>query len=99
MDGMNTDKIEGMARGVVGKAQEGLGDLAGDSGNQAEGMARQVAGRAQEAYGDVREGAQDALQQLGSAVEKQPLLALLVAGAVGFALGSLLTSSGPSRRW
>ena len=96
---MNTDKIEGMARNVVGKAQEGLGDLAGDSGHQAEGMTRQVAGRAQEAYGDVKEGAQDALEQLGSVVEKQPLLSLLVAGAVGFVLGSLLTGSGSSRRW
>jgi uncharacterized protein YjbJ (UPF0337 family) len=96
---MNTDKVEGMARNVVGKAQEGLGNLAGDSNNQAEGMARQVAGRAQETYGDVKDSAQDALRQVGSAVEKQPLLALLVAGAVGFALGSLLTSSVPSRRW
>ncbi len=96
---MNTDKIEGMARGAIGKAQEGLGDLAGDRGHQAEGMARQVAGQAQEVYGDVRDGAQDALRQVSSAVEQQPLLALLVAGAVGFALGSLLTSSVPSRRW
>ena len=96
---MNTDKIEGVARNVVGKAQEGLGNLAGDRGHEAEGMARQVAGRAQEAYGDVKDGAQDALEQLGSAVEKQPLLALLVAGAVGFALGSLLTGSSSSRRW
>lgn len=96
---MNTDKIEGMARGAIGKAQEGLGDIVGDSNTQAEGMTRQVAGRAQEAYGDVKEGAQDALEQLSSAVEKQPLLALLVAGAVGFALGSLLTGSASSRRW
>jgi uncharacterized protein YjbJ (UPF0337 family) len=95
---MNTDKIEGMARNVVGKAQEGLGDMAGDSGYQAEGMGRQVAGRAQEAYGDVKDGARDAVRQVGSVVEQQPVLALLVAGAIGFALGSLMTS-GSSRRW
>lgn len=97
---MNSDKLEGAARGIVGKAQETFGDVTGDGRNQAEGVARNVAGRAQEAYGDVRQSAETAAQEVGRFVEKQPALSLLVAGAIGFALGlmTMSTLSDPPRR-
>lgn len=99
---MNVNDLEGTARGVAGKAQEAYGDLTGDKSQQAEGVSRQVAGRAQDAYGDVKDAAQGAARQVGRVVEKQPVLSLLVAGAIGYALALLTVSAadhGSSRRW
>jgi uncharacterized protein YjbJ (UPF0337 family) len=86
---MNSDNLEGAARGVIGKAQESVGEVTGDAGHHAEGMARQVAGRAQDAYGDVVQAADQAAHQVERAVRDQPVVSLLVAGAVGYALGLL----------
>lgn len=95
---MNNDQIEGAARNLTGKAQEGLGNIIGDSQHQAEGVARQLAGRAQQVYGEARDYGREAVhqardygqaaaQQVGRAVEQQPLMALLAVGALGFLLG------------
>lgn len=94
---MSGEKLEGAARGVVGKGQEVFGDVTGDRGTQAEGMARQVAGRAQEAYGDVKEAAQGAAGNVGRMVEGQPVVSLLVAGVIGYVLALLTIRS--SNRW
>jgi uncharacterized protein YjbJ (UPF0337 family) len=96
---MNSDNIEGGAKNMFGKAEEAVGDVVGDSNTQASGMARQVSGKAQEVYGDVKEQAQEAAEHVSALVEQKPFIALLVAGAVGFALGSLLTASAAPRRW
>lgn len=96
---MNSDNLEAAARGVVGKAQETYGKVTEDGGQRAEGIARQVAGRAQDAYGDARQAADQAAHQVGRAVRDQPVVSLLVAAAVGYALGLLTAStvSGGSR--
>lgn len=90
---MNSDNLEGAARGVVGKAQETLGNVTGDGRQQVEGAGRQVAGRAQETYGEVRQTAQDVAHQVGHAVEKQPVLSLVIAGVIGYGLGLLTAGS------
>jgi uncharacterized protein YjbJ (UPF0337 family) len=90
---MNSDNIEGAARGVIGKAQETFGEVTGNSSQRAEGAARQVAGQAQEIYGDVRKGAEVAASQVGHVVKEQPVVALLVAGVIGYALGVLTAGS------
>ncbi|MBL6081548.1 CsbD family protein [Belnapia sp. T18] len=97
---MNSDNLEGAARGVAGKAQEVFGEVTGSGSQRAEGVARQVAGQAQEVYGDVRKGAEAAASQVGHVVKQQPAIALLVAGVIGYALGVLTASSlgGHSRR-
>lgn len=84
---MNTDRLEGTAENLAGKAQEGFGNMTGDGRHQAEGVARQVAGRAQEVYGEARDYAQHAGERVVRQVEQQPVTALLVAGAIGFVLG------------
>lgn len=94
---MNMDEVEGTARNVAGKAQKAFGDVTGDTNTQLGGVARQVAGRAQDAYGDARDVAEDAARQVGRLVGEQPVLALLAAGAIGYALG-LLTGSAMDRR-
>ncbi|RAI57580.1 CsbD family protein [Roseicella frigidaeris] len=98
---MDKNEIEGAARNVAGKAQEAYGKFTDDAEHEAKGVARQVAGKAQEAYGDARDVARDAARQVGQVVEKQPVLSLLVAGAVGYALALLTLGvvDRGSRRW
>lgn len=76
---------------ITGRVQEAVGSLAGDTKAQMEGVARQAAGAAGDAYGQVRDRARDVAGDVSDSVERQPLIALLVAGAVGFVLGLLLS--------
>ena len=55
-----------------------------------EEKARQVAGDAHGAYNDVVAQANQAASALTAKVEHQPLMSLLVAGGVGYALASLI---------
>jgi uncharacterized protein YjbJ (UPF0337 family) len=84
---MNSDEIKGRAKGMAGKVQEEVGDVIGDRSTALEGAARQLEGRAQETYGQAREKLQDASQQVIRQVEQQPVVAVMVAGVVGFVLG------------
>jgi hypothetical protein len=59
-----------------------------------EEKARQVAGDAQEAYNEMVAQAGEAKQALTETVERQPLISLLVAGGIAYALASII----PSRR-
>ncbi len=54
------------------------------------GQVDELAGQAQKAYGQAKEQAQDTGKQLAKQVEQQPMIAVLVAGVVGFALGLLV---------
>jgi hypothetical protein len=55
-----------------------------------EEKARQVAGDAQDAYGQMVAQACEAKQALTEHVEQQPLLSLLIAGGVAYALASII---------
>jgi hypothetical protein len=55
-----------------------------------EEKARQLAGDAQDAYGEVVAQAGEAKQALTDHVEQQPLLSLLIAGGVAYALASII---------
>lgn len=88
---MDEDRFGGTLKQAAGKVQGTAGDLLGDSKMQAEGAAREVAGRAQDAYGQVKDAARGAAEQVGRGVEQQPVVALLIAGVIGYALG-LMTS-------
>jgi len=86
---MDENEVSGAVRQAAGKVQGAAGDLLGDAKTQAEGAAREVAGKAQETYGQAREAARSAVTQVGRGVEQQPVTALLIAGAIGYALGLL----------
>lgn len=86
---MNTDQIEGKVRKVAGKVEEKVGELVGDTGARAEGIANQVAGAAQDAYGQARDQVQDMACGVSRKVEENPMVAVLLAGAVGYLLGML----------
>jgi uncharacterized protein YjbJ (UPF0337 family) len=84
---VNADRIGDTFQNIAGKVQDAL---SGDTRAQLEVKARRVAGQARDAYGEAAEHAADVVTAVGKGVEQQPLIALLIAGAVGYALGKIL---------
>jgi uncharacterized protein YjbJ (UPF0337 family) len=72
------DRVEGAAREFGGRVQEAVGNVAGDKKAQAEGLYDQAAGQAQQAAA-----------QFSDVIKAQPVVATLVALAVGYVLGRL----------
>ncbi|GAB5095316.1 CsbD family protein [Caballeronia sp. LP006] len=79
---MVQDQVEGAAQQVVGKVQDAVGALTGDSETQVAGKTRQALGSLQQSYGET-------VDQLRVAVASQPINGLLIAATVGFVLGAL----------
>ncbi|MDT7934295.1 MAG: CsbD family protein [Sphingomonadaceae bacterium] len=52
---MDSDRIEGAAKKVVGEIKEGFGKLVGDKKTEAEGKAEQAEGKAQNTWGSVKD--------------------------------------------
>jgi uncharacterized protein YjbJ (UPF0337 family) len=72
------DRVEGTAREFGGRVQEGVGNLTGDTKTQAQGLYNQASGQAQQAAA-----------QFSDVVKAQPVVASLVALAIGYVLGRL----------
>ncbi|AOB31390.1 hypothetical protein AKI39_12880 [Bordetella sp. H567] len=79
------EKTEGTAQKWAGKAQDAIGEMAGDAGTQLKGKARELAGRTQESYGD-------ALNMVRECASNNPLATVAVAVGAGVLLGALLSS-------
>jgi uncharacterized protein YjbJ (UPF0337 family) len=62
---MDTDRIKGAGRDVVGRVEEGAGKLLGDTETRARGLADQAAGTLQNAYGRAKDTARDLTDQAG----------------------------------
>jgi uncharacterized protein YjbJ (UPF0337 family) len=97
---MNGDRIEGTAKNIGGKLEEGFGRATGDIKSQVEGTMKQAAGAAQDLYGQARETAGDAAvivrRQAGSFeqtirenIETRPYTAVAIALAIGWFVGRL----------
>ena len=72
------DRVEGTAREFGGRVQETVGNVTGDSKTQAQGLYNQATGQAQQAAA-----------QFSDVVKAQPIVASLVALAIGYVLGRL----------
>jgi uncharacterized protein YjbJ (UPF0337 family) len=72
------DRVEGTAREFGGRVQEAVGNVTGDTKIQAEGLYNQATGQAQQAAA-----------QFSDVVKAQPIVATLVALAIGYILGRL----------
>jgi uncharacterized protein YjbJ (UPF0337 family) len=59
---MDENRLEGTARNVGGKVQEGLGRMTGDSESQAKGKLNQAMGAAQDFYGQAKDTTADAAE-------------------------------------
>jgi uncharacterized protein YjbJ (UPF0337 family) len=97
---MNGDRIEGAAKNIGGKVEEGYGKAAGDLKSQVEGKMRQAAGTAQNLYGQARETAGEAAdvvrrqaggleETIREGIETRPYTAVAVALALGWFIGRL----------
>jgi uncharacterized protein YjbJ (UPF0337 family) len=88
---MDDNRIEGTARNVGGKVQEGVGRLTGNVKSQAEGLVNQAAGTAQDLYGQTRDSAVDDAASLEKwfrhTIETQPYATAAIALAVGWFIG------------
>ena len=94
---MNEDQFKGTARNLGGKVEDEFGKMVGDTDIRSEGIIDQVTGAAQNIYGDAKELATTAYRQASPAVREgaqraitvtreNTVLAVLAAGAVGYAL-------------
>jgi len=97
---MNGDRLEGTAKNLGGKLEEGFGMASGDVKSQIDGTVKQAVGAAQDLYGQARETAGDAAtmvkRQAGSFeqtirenVETRPYTAVAIALALGWFVGRL----------
>ena len=97
---MNEDRIEGTAKNMGGKLEEGFGRATGDVKSQVEGTVKQAVGAAQDLYGQARETAGDAAvivrrkagsfeETIRENVETRPYTAVAIALALGWLIGRL----------
>ena len=77
---MDQDQVEGGVREFGGRVKDAVGGLTGDARTQASGKYDQAAGQ---------DAASDGLETLSEQVRQQPLVALLVAGAIGWVIGRI----------
>jgi uncharacterized protein YjbJ (UPF0337 family) len=88
-----TTQVAGRAREAAGTMQ----NLYGQAKDAARGVADTAAGYAKEVYDNSGDTLRDSSQVLARKVQEKPLGSLVIAGAVGLALG-LLMSRPPRRR-
>jgi uncharacterized protein YjbJ (UPF0337 family) len=90
---MDENRVEGTARNLGGKVQEGVGRVTGDAKTQAEGVLNQAAGRAQDLYGQTADTARQTATTLDSwfreTIETQPYTTAVVALGIGWLIGRL----------
>ncbi len=90
---MDENRVEGTARNIGGKVQEGLGHVAGDLGTEAKGRLNQAAGTAQDLYGQAKDATTDAAGSLDqwfrSTIETQPYTVAIAVLGIGWVLGRL----------
>ena len=90
---MDENRIEGSARNLGGKIQEGVGRVTGDAKSTIEGVVNQAAGTAQNLYGQSADVARQTAGTLDSwlrnAIETQPYTTAIVALGIGWLLGRM----------
>lgn len=90
---MDENRLEGTARNLGGKVQEGVGRATGDPKTRTEGLMNQAAGTAQDLYGQTADMARQTATTLDSwlrnAIETQPYTTAIVALGIGWLLGRM----------
>ena len=83
---MDENRVEGTARNLGGKVQEGFGKVTGNARTQAAGAAQDLYGQAAET---ARETASSFEKALRRKIETQPYTTVLVALGIGWLLGRM----------
>ena len=90
---MDENRLEGTARNLGGKIQEGVGRATGDTKTKAEGLMNQAAGTAQDLYGQTADAARQTATTLDAwlrnSIETQPYTTAVVTLGIGWLLGRL----------
>jgi len=90
---MDENRIEGTARNVGGKVQEGVGRATGDVKTKTEGVINQATGAAQDLYGQTADVARETATTLDNwlrnTIETQPYTTAIVALGIGWLLGRM----------
>lgn len=86
---MEQNQVQGAAREMSGKLEEGVGRVTGDTKAQVEGKFDQAAGKLQSDYGAAMQDLQDFAERLRSRAREQPITALLAAAAIGYLIGRI----------
>ena len=90
---MDENCLEGTARNLGGKIQEGVGRATGDTKTKAEGLMNQAAGTAQDLYGQTADAARQTATTLDAwlrnSIETQPYTTAVVALGIGWLLGRM----------
>lgn len=90
---MDENRLEGTARNLGGKIQEGVGRATGDTKAKTEGLLNQAAGTAQDLYGQTADVARQTATTLDAwlrnSIETQPYTTAVVALGIGWLLGRL----------
>lgn len=84
---MDQDQLAGGTREFGGKVKDAVGSLTGDAKTQTEGKIDQMAGKLQRNYGAAVDAASGGIESLSDQVRQQPVVALLVAAAIGWVIG------------
>jgi uncharacterized protein YjbJ (UPF0337 family) len=90
---MDENHLEGTARKLGGKVQEGVGRVTGDAKTRGEGAVNQAAGTAQDLYGQTTDVARQTATTLDhwlrETIETQPYTTATVALGIGWLLGRM----------
>ena len=90
---MDENRVEGTAKNLGGKVEEGAGRITGDTKSQVEGMVNQATGAAKDLYGQAADTASDTAltfeKWLRQQVETQPYTTALVAVGIGWLIGRM----------
>jgi uncharacterized protein YjbJ (UPF0337 family) len=90
---MDENRLEGTARNVGGKVQEGVSRAARDVKTKTEGVMNQAAGAAQDLYGQTADVARQTATTLDdwlrNTVETRPYTSAIVALGIGWLLGRM----------
>jgi uncharacterized protein YjbJ (UPF0337 family) len=65
------DKIKGVTNEAIGKAKQGIGEIAGSDKLKGEGAIQEAKGHGQKAVGDAKEATKDAVNKAADAVNKK----------------------------
>ena len=86
---VDLNRVEGSVKNLAGKAEQAFGEATGDHSTEARGHARQAEVAAQNLYGEALDQIKCAGDEVTKAVERNPIGALLVAGAIGYIFAAI----------
>jgi uncharacterized protein YjbJ (UPF0337 family) len=90
---MDENRVEGTAKHVSRKAEEGVGRVTGDARTRAEGVAKQAVGAAQDLYGQTADAARETASSfekwLRNTIKSQRHTSATVALGIGWLLGRM----------